>query len=71
MSKKKISTDLITPEQVEEIEYTVRDHMYLIDRMLKELKFNSLNELPKSMYRNTIERLRLIVRYSSETSKER
>lgn len=63
MSKNQKRNDCIVPEQVEEIRYTVRDYPELIEKMLCAVGIEHLEELPKELYRENIERLRRIVSY--------
>lgn len=51
----------ITKEQVEEIEYLCKDYPEMLTGMLEKLRLESLDFMPKSEYRNNIERLRKIV----------
>lgn len=63
MSKTKKSIEYIVPEQIEEIEYTVRNHPDLLEVMMKQKGIASLAEIKKEDYRNIIERLRQIAQY--------
>lgn len=63
---KKINKNMasrIVPEQVEEILYTVRDYPELIGKMLCGIGIEHIEEMPKELYRENIERLRRIVSY--------
>lgn len=53
--------EMITKEQVEEIEYLCRDYPDMLTDMLERLRLESLDFMPKSEYRTNIERLRKIV----------
>lgn len=55
------SSETITPEQREELEYTIGDYTDIAEQVLTGLKIQSLADMPKNKFKASIERVRDLV----------
>lgn len=69
-NRKKESTELITKEQLEELEYELEEYPDIVEEILDKMRLQSLADLPKSKFLITARRVREIKSLRSGTAQK-
>lgn len=67
---KKESYDVVSKEQLEELEYELKDYSDLAEEIMDKLRLQSLADLPKSQYMKSIEWIRKVKLIRNEGKQE-